>query len=263
MSRPPKAFDVWFVTANTVYKQVPFQVVSDWAQEGRLGAADRVRPAGTAEAWKRVDEWPVLADYLPRPAAAYPTSDAATAAAVGAGVAAAHAVTPGPAEVPEPADQDAAFRSNLGDEDDEVDMIPLIDISMVLLVFFIIVSATGALSPVNVPDMKYATGALSNSADGITMTIEKGGPDDIYYTLREGPSPARPDYAHMTSDVEALRALDAVLADRTKPPEVLVSCDKELPSERVWELSRELKKRQEKNKILSFAATVNEAPKDE
>ena len=36
MAKPPKAFDVWFVTANTVYKGVPYNVVADWAQQGRL-----------------------------------------------------------------------------------------------------------------------------------------------------------------------------------------------------------------------------------
>lgn len=262
MTRPPKAFDVWYVTANTVYKQVPYQVVADWTQEGRLGPADMLRPAGSAEAWKRVDALPVMADYLPKPAAAYPTAPAAAAvAAVGAGVSAA-TVAPGPAEVPEPADPGAAFRSSLEEEDDEVDMIPLIDISMVLLVFFIIVSATGALSPVNVPEMKHG-GTLTNVADAITLTIEKSGPDDIYYTLREGPSPAKPEYARMKTPEESIKALDAVLAERTKPPEVRLSCDKELPSERVWELARELKKRQEKNKIFAYMATVNEAPKDE
>ncbi|MBX9580172.1 MAG: hypothetical protein K2X87_07665, partial [Gemmataceae bacterium] len=86
MPRPPKAFDVWFVTANTVYKQVPYQVVADWAQEGRLGAADMLRPAGSAEAWKRVADWELVADYLPRPAAVPVVSAAPAVAAVGAGV---------------------------------------------------------------------------------------------------------------------------------------------------------------------------------
>lgn len=260
MTRPPKAFDVWFVTANTVYKQVPYQVVADWTQEGRLGAADMLKPAGAAEAWKRLGDWPLMADYLPRPATAVPV--AATAAAVGAGVAAARAVAPGPAEVVEPAGADEFARSFREEEDDEVDMIPLIDISMVLLVFFIIVSATGALSPVNVPDMRYA-GEMAAVGDSVTMTIEKGGPDDVYYTVREGPSPAKPENSHLSNPKEALAALDAILAERTRPPEVRLACDKELPSDRVLELTRELKRRMEKNKVLNFLAVVNDAPKDE
>ena len=70
MAKPPKAFDVWFVVANTVYKGVPYNVVADWAQQGRLAATDMVRPAGTNVAWATVAEHEFLSDYLPRPAAA-------------------------------------------------------------------------------------------------------------------------------------------------------------------------------------------------
>ena len=266
-ARPPKAFDVWFVAANTVYKQVPYGVVADWTQQGRLGAADMLRPAGAADPWKKVGEWELLADYLPRPDKAVAVTTA-TGAAVG--VAAAGGTTTAVAEapttsleLPEPADPDPGFRAGGGEaEDDEVDMIPLIDISMVLLVFFIIVSATGALSPVNVPDMRYA-GEMAAVGDSVTMTIEKGGPDDVYYTVREGPSPAKPENSHLSNPKEALAALDAILAERTRPPEVRLACDKELPSDRVLELTRELKRRMEKNKVLNFLAVVNDAPKDE
>ena len=70
MATAPKTFDVWFVAANTVYRAVPYQVVADWTQQGRLSAADRLRPAGVETAWKTVGEWELLADYLPRPAVA-------------------------------------------------------------------------------------------------------------------------------------------------------------------------------------------------
>lgn len=268
MPRPPKAFDVWFVTANTVYKQVPYGVVADWTQQGRLGAADMLRPAGAADPWKKVGEWELLADYLPRPdkamaVTAAPAAVGAAAPGESGGPSAAAVATPATTlELPEPADPDPGFRGTKEEDDDEVDMIPLIDISMVLLVFFIIVSATGALSPVDVPDMKYA-GELGSVTDAITMTIEKSGPDDVYYTVREGTNPAKPEYAHLPNDVEALRALDVVLAEKTRPPEVRISCAKDLPWERVLEVSRELKKRQEKGKVNSFVATVNEAPKGE
>src|SRR5690349_15670150 len=69
-AKPPKAFDVWFVTANTVYKAVPYNVVADWTQQGRLARTDRVRPSGTEGAWVPVAEHELLADYLPRPSAA-------------------------------------------------------------------------------------------------------------------------------------------------------------------------------------------------
>jgi hypothetical protein len=36
MAKKPQVFDVWVVETNTVYKQVPYTVVTDWAQQGRL-----------------------------------------------------------------------------------------------------------------------------------------------------------------------------------------------------------------------------------
>ena len=47
----------------------------------------------------------------------------------------------------------------------------------------------------------------------------------------------------------------------TRPPEVRIACARELPSERVFELIRELKKRKDRGYINSFYAEVNEAPK--
>ncbi|MDB5309539.1 MAG: Biopolymer transport protein ExbD/TolR [Gemmataceae bacterium] len=245
MAKPPKAFDVWFVTANTVYREVPYQVVADWTQQGRLAPADMLRSAGSQDPWKRVAEWELLADYLPHPAAAVASADGPPA--------------PQPIEIQEPADADYHPRRRRADDDDDVDMIPLIDISMVLLVFFIIVSATGALSPIDVPDMRYA-GELAQDADAITISIEKASAEDVYYSVRSGKSGPTKENARLPNPESAIAALDSLLADRTRPPEVRVACAKDLPSERVLELARELKKRMDKRIINSFVATVNEAP---
>jgi len=244
VAKPPKAFDVWLVAANTVYKQVPYQVAADWVQQGRLAAADMLRPAGSADAWKKVEDWELLADYLPQPATVVVAAGGEAPAA--------------PVEMPEAADVDIRPRRRRTDDDDDVDMIPLIDISMVLLVFFIIVSATGALSPVDVPDMRYA-GELSADADAITLSIEKASAEDVFYTVRVG-KVAKPEHAKLPTPEAALAALDALLAGVTRPPEVRVACAKDLPSERVLEVSRELKKRMDRRVINSFVATVNEAP---
>src|SRR5262245_28299314 len=96
-AKPPKAFDVWFVTANTVYKAVPYNVVADWTQQGRLAGGDRVRPTGTTEAWVAVREHELLADYLPRPAAAKLSTAPGTPAAAAAGAASGAAVASAPA----------------------------------------------------------------------------------------------------------------------------------------------------------------------
>ena len=242
--KPPKAFDVWFVAANTVYKAVPYQVVADWTQQGRLSAADRLRPAGVEEAWKPVAEWELLADYLPRPALAAPSPDGAA-----------------PIHLPEAPEEETLMTNRATvEDDDEVDMIPLIDISMVLLVFFIMVSASGALSPVDVPDMRYG-GELVSDPEAITISIEKSNDETVHYSVRTGTQPAKKEHTNLANDVETLKVLDAMLSERTRPPEVRIACEKDLPSLRVSELSIELKKRHDAKKIGSFVATVNEAPK--
>jgi biopolymer transport protein ExbD len=252
-SKPPKSFDVWFVAANTVYKEVPYNVVADWTSQGRLGAGDKLRAAGTETAWKPVSDWQLVADYLPKPVVvpvAVPTESPSSALA---GT---------PLSFPEAPEEDALITSRkAAEEDDDVDMIPLIDISMVLLVFFIMVSAAGALSPVDVPEMRYG-GELRTDPEAITISIEKK-PDgeSVFYTLREGTAAAKKGLGDL-SDSDAIKELDNVLAGRTRPPEVRIACEKDLPSRLVHELAAELAKRQKAGKINSFAAIVNEAPKN-
>ena len=47
---------------------MPFTVVTDWLQEGRLLKTDRVRISGK-EKWHMVEAVPALVPYLPKPAA--------------------------------------------------------------------------------------------------------------------------------------------------------------------------------------------------
>src|SRR5262245_8616033 len=108
----PTEYDVWFTAANTVYRGVPFSVLAGWAGQGRVGPADKVRESGN-EHWSPVAENPLIADYLggavPEPLAAQ------TGAAF------------------EPVEVDVGWPRHFTEEDDDVDMIPLIDISLVLL----------------------------------------------------------------------------------------------------------------------------------
>lgn len=249
MAKPPKAYDVWYVTADTVYKGVPYNVVADWTRQGRLSPTDMVRPAGTEAAWARIEAEAFLIDYLPRKVAARAvpaTFDAAKGAP--AGVA---------ADVPDP---DPLPRKTREAEDDEVDMIPLIDISMVLLVFFIIIRASGALAPVDVPEMKYA-GELSNDPAAITINIDKADEFTVVYSVRVGASPARQEHDKLETPEKAIAALKALLAETKAPPEVRIACRKDLPNDRVSELQMELEPMQREKKINSFVATVIEAPK--
>ena len=175
------------MVANTVYKGVPYHVVADWVQEGRLAATDMVRPAATNMAWATVAEHEYLSDFLPRRTAA----KAIPAAAPATGDVASTPPTESPAELPEP--ESLAFRHNAGEEDDEVDMIPLIDISMVLLVFFIMLQAASALPSIDVPEMKYG-GQLTNDPTAITISIEKQDEETVYYSVRIGPVAPTPSH---------------------------------------------------------------------
>lgn len=251
MPRPPKALDVWFMAANTVYKAVPYNVVADWTQQGRLAPGDQVRPTGATTPWVAVGEHELLADYLPRPttAKAVPATAPASAAPAGEAV-----------ELPEP---DAlAFRRPAGAEDDDVDMIPLIDISMVLLVFFIMIRAAGALAPVDVPEMRWA-GQLSADPEAITITVDKLNEQDVYYSVRVGQTAPRPEHDMLPTPEKAVLAMNELLTSASRPPEVRIACLKQLPRERVYELRRELEPFQKKNQINNIIATVVEAPKDQ
>ncbi len=257
MSKPPKAFDVWFVSANTVYKGVPYSVVSDWAQEGRLGAADMVKAAGSNLPWQALGRNEFLSDYLPRsgPAVAVPAEADASQVASPAAVEAAtgeHADLPEPEPVAMPHEE----------ADDEVDMIPLIDVSMVLLVFFIIMRAAGAVAPVDVPEMKFG-GQVSNDPEAITINIDKKNEDTVIYSLRVGQATPKPEHDNLAKPEEALKALDDLLASAQSAPEVRIACRKDLPRERVYEIRRLLEEYHKAHKINSFSATVIEAPKEE
>jgi biopolymer transport protein ExbD len=266
-AKPPKAFDVWFVVANTVYKAVPYNVVADWTQQGRLTGTDMVRPTATDDPWQRVADHELLSDYLPRTAAKPPKPVARPVAkpdpAPNGEVVPVATLVPdpepaplAPVELPDP--EPGAARPRFED-DDEVDMIPLIDISMVLLVFFVMIQASGALAPVDVPEMKYA-GQLSNDPDAITITIEKQSDEEVYYSVRVGAAPPPPEHDRLKTPEGAMAALTEALAATTRPPEVRIACRKDLPRERVYELRRELEPLRLKGVINATVATVVEAP---
>src|SRR5262245_66350715 len=107
MAQKRRFLDVWIVESNTVYQEVPFEVVTDWVQQGRLLADDQVKPSGTKD-WRRIGGSEDLEPYLPRPEP-YHAEDQAEALE--------------PVEVP------MRWKRHPEEEDDDVDLIPLIDVS--------------------------------------------------------------------------------------------------------------------------------------
>jgi hypothetical protein len=121
---------------------------------------------------------------------------------------------------------------------------------------------------VDVPEMTYA-GQLTNDPDAITITLEKQYdpqfPRDeekakVVYEVRVGQMVWKADQTLDTPE-KALDALNKALAGVTRPPEVRIACQKDLPRERVYELRRELEPLRKRGIINSTVATVVEAPK--
>src|SRR6266536_219943 len=129
MAAKRRFLDVWLVETNTVYREVPFAVVADWVQQSRLVPEDMLRPSGTAQ-WFRVGSSPDFAPYIPR-SEPHRVEDRA--------------------EALEPVQLDFAWKSKRDDEDDDVDMIPLIDISLVLLIFFIMTGGIAGAFLIDTP----------------------------------------------------------------------------------------------------------------
>src|SRR5215469_9513747 len=115
MAQKRRFLDVWLVESNTVYREVPFTVVADWVSQSRLLADDMLRPSGTAQ-WFKVGASPEFTPYIPR-SEPYRVDDRA--------------------EAEEPVELEFSWKRKPEEEEDDVDMIPLIDISLVLLIFFI------------------------------------------------------------------------------------------------------------------------------
>ncbi len=165
MAEKKRFLDVWIIEANTVYREVPYTVVLDWIQQGRLLEEDQVRPSGTRD-WQRVGESAGLSPYVPK-AEPLRANDQA--------------------EALEPVELDFHWHRPTSEEDDEVDMIPLIDVSMVLLVFFMLTaSGAGTASFIAIPTAESAPVAdTSGIWVGINLKEEKGKERTLVYSIGE------------------------------------------------------------------------------
>ncbi len=136
-----RLLDVWILEINTVYREVPFVVVTDWLQQGRLLAEDCVRLAGSKK-WHAIRAVPALGPYLPK-VAPQRAEDRA--------------------EALEPVELDVEWRCASEEEDDDVDMIPLIDISLVLLIFFMMTASveSGVLSAIATPSAQFQLATIN------------------------------------------------------------------------------------------------------
>lgn len=240
MSRS-QAYDVWLVAANTVYKGVPYGVVSGWAGQGRIGANDKLRPAGSNEPWVLVSQVELIADYL---------AEEQSVSSGGGDL----------AESLEPVEIDPAWPKSIDDDDDDVDMIPLIDISLVLLIFFMMTAAVSAFSPVQVPALVSGT-EMSESNDGMAVFIDQGPDKQPLYSLQVGNNKPEVDSSAPGDKEKLIAMLDSKLGQFERTPIVRIACHEALPRRYIGELCADLQKRVEDGRILRYIAEVNEKKK--
>jgi biopolymer transport protein ExbD len=159
-----RRFDVWVVKLNRVFRNVPFTTVAERVQQGRLHPEDRVRDAGTTD-WHRLDRDPLLSAYLPQPELLRADDQAEALEAIELGL-------------------DIDKRPDT--EEDDPDMIPLIDISLVLLIFFMMTA--GSLitaSTIETPAAETARVRAIKPKETLTISMTMAG-DRIRFFLGEG-----------------------------------------------------------------------------
>jgi biopolymer transport protein ExbD len=239
-----QALDVWFVSAEQVYRGVPFQVAAGWVEQGRLSAADKVRPTKTNDAWVVVSAHPLLADYLPLKVGAAPAGGAAVPQTE-------------QVEAPEP-----EGHTKSEPDDDDVDMIPLIDVSLVLLVFFLMTTAAASNdSPVQLAEATQGMEIKPDDPAVVTIQMDLRESGEAFYALRVGTGRTiKPEDNNLLTLQEVKSRLDAILPQFTTPPEVRIACHQEVKHVRVREVVKELEPYQKKGVISVYQAEVNQKP---
>jgi biopolymer transport protein ExbD len=235
MAKKNAGYDLWLTAVNRVYRAVPYDVLTDWLQQGRIVADDQLR-TDAAGPWQRIADVPALATFLPR---AEP--DRANDVA----------------EAFEPVVLPVVPRRRLDDDDDDVDMIPLIDISLVLLIFFMM-TATVAVSGASIetPPVFNGTGMTTDQAMiwiGIDR-VENGSP---IYSIGQGDRPPDVGDEKLTL-TQVLAKLDAKLKEAMTGRPVRVAGHKQLPYGAVHQLTVELEKRKRPGGVTEIKAEVNE-----
>lgn len=242
MATKVKNLDVWLTDGNVVYKEVPFTVVIDWIQQGRLLEEDQVKPAGT-EKWFKIASSKALAAYLPKPAP-FAAEDRA--------------------EALEPVDVDFSYKRPHEEGEDDPDMIPLIDVSLVLLVFFMMTATVIVTSNnLQVPDIRYP-GMLDNPSYTMWIGIERVVGEDgrdrpPKFSYGVGTSPAPPENQGLT-EAEVVQKLGDALRQRNELIDLRIAADKQLPAEVVMSLTAVLENLRP-SYIRNIRAEVNEKKK--
>lgn len=224
----PRFFNVWLVQPNTVYRGVPFSVVCDWIQEGRLLGRDCVRTPG-APAWEYLDAHPLFQPYFGL--GGLPTAQDA-------------------AEALEPIEIDFAVAKKPDEEDEDVDMIPLIDISMVLLVFFMMTAQNLiTAAPFKIPAVKLSE--ISDRQGNVLISARRDTEDEtkIAYHFKE-------NYTDKFTEQEVLDKMRDEKASAGLKLKVVLQVESTLPFEKVQALMMGLERMGIKDYVAKVAPAV-------
>jgi len=237
MAEKRRFLDIWIVETNTVYKEVPFTVVTDWIQQGRLLEGDMYKPSGTRD-WLRLGGAAEFEPYFPKPEANRPDDQA---------------------EAMEPVDLDLHYTKPHEGEDEDVDMIPLIDVSLVLLVFFML-SATGAGLAATVSTPEVDATLRGENPGALRLDIDREGDGAPLYSVAVGDKAAEPDEKNLHSLASVLGRLKVHLDRSPEPVEVVINADKNLESGLVRDVLVALRRKpfRDKIRISYFGATQRE-----
>ena len=244
MAKSNTALDVWIVESNVVYKGVPFAVVSDWVQQGRLLDDDRVKAPNAAE-WTRLAEWPGLGAYVPRPEP-FRADDRA--------------------EALEPVALDFSWKRRPPEEEEDVDMIPLIDVSLVLLIFFMMTATVGgAAGLIPTPKARYGAHVVQTAYwIGVNCPLDAAGRPErepngdfvLVYSMGQGDQVAEGAGNLATRD-ELLKHFDR-LVPAGAGAEVRIRANPVLPVELIRDLTVALEPRKRSGQISAVYAEVSE-----
>lgn len=235
MAKKAPGFDVWLLASQRVYRAVPFDVLTDWIQQGRVTAVDKCRPTGQGD-WRTIGESRALAAFLPsaEPRVADDAAEAYEPIAV--------------ATLP--------IRHRYDDDDDDVDMIPLIDISLVLLIFFMMTS-TVAISGADIETPTTYNGSqLTTGTDVIWLGADKGPDGAAVYSIGLGNSPADDADRNLTL-AQVVKRLKAEL-DKSRGLPVRIAGHRGLPFGAIQALTSEVEKERGPGRVTEIKAEVSE-----
>src|SRR5262249_8059698 len=106
------------------------------------------------------------------------------------------------AEALEPVTLDFAWKKSREEEEDDPDMIPLIDVSLVLLIFFML-TASSVVAAGFIDTPKTTFGLVASNPDALRIDIDLLG-DQPVYSVGTGDQPAPKEDSNLTAVSEVM-----------------------------------------------------------